>query len=435
MDHLSLYDLNRLISQVLAKNLEPSYWVVAEIGELRINQKGHCYLELVEKDMNQIKARSRATIWSYTFRNLSAWFQGITGQELKTGMKILFNATVQYHELYGFSLNIRDIDAQYTLGERAKKRQEIISQLKADGIYEMNKELPLPIVPQRLAVISSDAAAGFGDFTNQLESNEFGYDFEVILFKSVMQGEQAEQSIIKSMHQVYEKIDKYDLLVIIRGGGAALDLDCFDGYEIGTHIAQFPIPVITGIGHERDETISDLVAHTKMKTPTAVAEFIITGCRNFEQQIDLQFERIAGYLRASIGSESNKLDQKTYQFQKVVKQKLFEKTGELINLLHGLNITRQNMLNAQQNTLSASENKLLKAPFRIIQNESNKLKYIENQIHILNPENVLERGFSITMINGKNISRIDKIEKDDVVKTLTSNQEIMSKFISRKKRI
>ena len=193
--------------------------------------------------------------------------------------------------------------------------------------------------------------------------------------------------------------------------------------------------MITGIGHERDETISDLVAHTKMKTPTAVAEFIITGCRNFEQQIDLQFERIAGYLRASIGSESNKLDQKTYQFQKVVKQKLFEKTGELINLLHGLNITRQNMLNAQQNTLSASENKLLKAPFRIIQNESNKLKYIENQIHILNPENVLERGFSITMINGKNISRIDKIEKDDVVKTLTSNQEIMSKFISRKKRI
>jgi exodeoxyribonuclease VII large subunit len=282
MEHLSLYELNKKISEALANNLEPSYWVVAEIGQIQTNRKGHCYLELVEKEDDQIKAKTRATIWSYTYRNLSTWFEGITGQSLKAGMKILFNATIQYHEIYGFSLNIRDIDAQYTLGERAKKRQEIIERLREDGVFEMNKELRLPTVPQNIAVISSETAAGFGDFMDQIVGNDYGYEVEIELFNAVMQGEEAASSIIDAMHQVFENIGNYDLLVIIRGGGATLDLDCFDNYDLGSHVAQFPIPVITGIGHERDETITDMVAHTKMKTPTAVAEFIISGFRNLK---------------------------------------------------------------------------------------------------------------------------------------------------------
>jgi exodeoxyribonuclease VII large subunit len=179
MEHLSLYELNKNIAEVMAKNLEPSYWVVAEIAELRTHTNGHCYLELVEKEDHQIKAKTKATIWSYTYRNLSVWFQGITGQSLKPGMKILFNATVQYHEVYGLSLNIRDIDAQYTLGERAKKRQEIIHRLEHDGIFNMNKELELPMVPQRIAVISSESAAGFGDFMDQLTGNEYSYAIQM----------------------------------------------------------------------------------------------------------------------------------------------------------------------------------------------------------------------------------------------------------------
>ncbi|MCK5372281.1 MAG: exodeoxyribonuclease VII large subunit, partial [Cyclobacteriaceae bacterium] len=235
MEHFSLFELNKLINEVLVKNLEPSYWIVAEIGEMRHNRNGHCYLELVEKEGDKIKAKSRATIWSYTYRNLSGWFEAITGESLKPGMKILCNATIQFHEVYGFSLNIKDIDAQYTLGERAKRKQDIIAKLQDDGIFDMNKELELPTVPQKIAVISSETAAGYGDFMDHLVNNEYAYSFDIQLFNSTMQGDQAEASIVDSMHQVFGRIDDFDLLVIIRGGGASLDLDCFDSYDIGSH--------------------------------------------------------------------------------------------------------------------------------------------------------------------------------------------------------
>ncbi len=434
MEHLSLYELNKTISDALAKHLEPSYWVVAEIGQMQTNQKGHCYLELVEKEDNQIKAKTRATIWSYTYRNLSTWFHGITGQNLKTGMKILFNATVQYHEVYGFSLNIRDIDAQYTLGERAKKRQEIIMQLQEDGIFEMNKELELPLVPQRLAVISSSTAAGYGDFMDQLNSNEFGYEFDVKLFNSVMQGDQAEASIISSIHQIFEKIEEIDLLVIIRGGGASLDLDCFDGYDLGTHIAQFPIPIITGIGHDRDETIADMVAHTKMKTPTAVAEFIISGYRNYELKLNDLFNHLSAQLSNKLEAEKANLDQSLFRFQRFVQHRIFDQNTSVNNFLHQVESGYQKALKIHKLKLDGHGHSISNKPSQIIKSQANLLNHLERELIVMDPEHVLKRGYSITTINGKNIDNLEEIKQGSTLTTITKKHKIESKYTSGKKR-
>ena len=434
MEHLSLLELNHIIGDVLAKNLEPSYWVVAEISELRTNQKGHCYLELVEKDNDAIKAKTRATIWSYTYRNLSGWFEALTGQSLRAGMKILCNATVQFHEVYGFSLNIRDIDAQYTLGERAKKRQETIARLQGDGIFDMNKELTLPTVPQRIAVISSETAAGFGDFMDQLRHNEYGYVFSVKLFNALMQGAQAEQSIIQAMHQVFHAQDDFDLLVIIRGGGASLDLDCFDGYELGSHIAQFPLPVITGIGHERDETIADLVAHTKMKTPTATAEFIISGVSNFEVMLDNQRAQLYELISNRLSQQQNKLEQLAFYFQKYGQEQLTKKLLSIQKALYALHNGTRKALKIHEIRISEMQNTLMIKPMGTIHIQEERLAHYEKELSILNPEKVLKRGYTLTKINGKNIHKIHDFEEGAEIITITDQRKIKSKYISENER-
>lgn len=426
MEHLSLFELNRKIADALALSLEPSYWVVAEIGEIRTHANGHCYLELVDKEGNQIRAKTRATIWSYTYRNLITWFEGITGQHLKPGMKILFNATVQYHEVYGLSLNIRDIDAQYTLGERAKKRVEIIRQLEEDGIFEMNKQLPLPVVPQRIAVISSETAAGFGDFMDQLSKNEFGYRFHIELFNSIMQGDKAEASIISSMHKIFEKVNDFDLLIIIRGGGATLDLDCFDSYDIGSHVAQFPIPVVTGIGHERDETITDMVAHTKMKTPTAVAEFIISGIRNFEFELETRFHLVADRLNELIGEEKTAMDQISYRFHRNVRQLLNRQDMALNKRLEKLQISRHRTFRKVEAKLDDYNRSIKKFPSIFLKKQIEKLRFLEKEIEVLNPENVLQRGYSITTIHGKNINLAGTLPEKAILTTITHRKRIES---------
>lgn len=432
MEHLSLFELNQTISEVLSKNLEPSYWVVAEIGEMRHNPKGHCYLELVEKEGNQIKAKSRATIWSYTYRNLSAWFEGITGQSLKPGMKILFNATIQFHEIYGFSLNIKDIDAQYTLGERAKRRQEIIQQLVDDGIFDMNKELNLPTAPQRIAVISSETAAGFGDFTDQLSGNEYGYSINIELFHSTMQGDKAAASMIESMLQVFDRIEEFDLLVIIRGGGASLDLDCFDSYDLGSYIAQFPLPVITGIGHERDETIADLVAHTKLKTPTAVSEFILSGMRTFEVQLDGHFSLLSNRLNQSLIEENYRIDVLTNKFQRNVQVLLNEQDLNLNKFKQQLKFNSKNLLNSNVHQLEKHIRILSKQPIRMLENEHEKLEHLNKELQIIDPINVLKRGYSLTMVDGVNVNKVKILRKEATLTTITDRLELESKLMSRK---
>ena len=258
---LTLSELNERIKEVIEGAFPSSVWVIAEISELKENRNGHCYLELIEKQGTEIVARSRATIWSYTYRMLKPYFETTTGQLFTQGIKILVQGAVEFHSAFGLSLNIKDIDPIYTVGDMAMQRKEIINRLQTEGVFEMNKELELPLVPQKIAVISSATAAGYQDFMNQMETNEFGFRFYTKLFQATMQGVEAVPSIIYALERIFQYEDFFDAVVIIRGGGATADLSSFDNYDLAFNITQFPLPVITGIGHEKDDTIIDLVAH------------------------------------------------------------------------------------------------------------------------------------------------------------------------------
>jgi exodeoxyribonuclease VII large subunit len=305
---LTLSALNLQIKEALLDAFPATVWVVGEISELKDNRSGHCYLELIEKEGTEIVARSRATIWSYTYRMLKPYFETTTGQLFTQGIKILVQASVEYHPAYGLSLNIKDIDPTYTVGDLALQRKEIIDRLKSEGVFEMNKELELPLVPQKIAVISSATAAGYQDFMNQLETNEYGFKFYTKLFEAFMQGAGAVPSIVNALDRIYKYENFFDAVVIIRGGGATADLSSFDNYDLALNITQFPLPVVTGIGHEKDDTIIDLVAHTRLKTPTAVAAFFINGVeRYYERMLELE-NAVVQYTRETLDFQKEKLE-------------------------------------------------------------------------------------------------------------------------------
>ena len=284
MTSFSLSELTDKIQETIKLNFDTAVWIRAEISELRENSNGHCYLELIEKDnsTDSLLAKSKATIWSSTYRMLKPYFESSTGQSLRSGLKVLIAVSVEFHGLYGFSLNIRDIEPSFTIGELAARRLKIIKQLEEDGIADMNKLLELPALSQRIAIISSKTAAGYDDFINQLKSDTNNFAFYCKLFPAVMQGDQAESSIVAALEKIYSNSEHFDLVLIIRGGGATTDLACFDAYDLALNCAQFPLPIITGIGHQRDLTILDMVAHTSVKTPTAAAEFIISNLLKLE---------------------------------------------------------------------------------------------------------------------------------------------------------
>ncbi|WP_296620698.1 exodeoxyribonuclease VII large subunit [Marivirga sp.] len=413
MQHISLTDLNLLIKDTLNTQLEPSYWVVAEIGELREARNGHCYIEFVEKDeeSNQLLSKSRATIWSYSYRSISAWFQSITGENLKAGMTVLANVQIQFHEVYGLSLNVKDIDPNFTLGERARKKQEIIAQLKEDGVFDMNKSHTLPLVPQRIAIISAESAAGYGDFMNQILDNDYHYKLHSKLFVATMQGDKAAQTIISALHQIHEQMKNFDAVVLIRGGGAQVDLDCFDDYELASHIAQFPLPVFTGIGHERDETICDLVSHSKLKTPTAVAEFLIRGMRIYEEKINLAAQNILAHLNQKVEKEQHKLSDRKHSMRYALKKHF----------------------NKAENHLSRYQQKLQYDVRKNLQNTNQKLEIYEKTLELINPETVFKKGYSYTSLNGKSIMG-QKLKKGDELKTITAKQDVKSTVESTGKR-
>ena len=274
---LSLYELNRLVRNVLEDAFDQSYWIQAELSDVGVNRTGHCYVDFVQKAPkgNAIIARARGTIWANVYALLAPYFEQQTGQRFAAGIKVLVKVEVNYHEAYGFSLNVIDIDPTYTLGDLARRRQEILRQLEEEGVLTLNKELEMPVLPQRVAVISAATAAGYGDFCNQLFNNPKGFVFYPKLFPAVMQGEQTERTIISALNVIAEEQEKWDVVVIIRGGGATSDLASFDTYLLAANVAQFPLPIITGIGHERDDTVLDMISHTRVKTPTAAAEFLI----------------------------------------------------------------------------------------------------------------------------------------------------------------
>ncbi|MEW6117490.1 MAG: exodeoxyribonuclease VII large subunit [Nitrospirota bacterium] len=399
----SLRELNSIIRTALNEAFPGMYWVVAEIAECKCNQRGHCYLELVEKEDDRTIAQVKATIWAYEYRKLGLKFKMTTGESLKPGMKILLLAAVTFHEVYGLSLNVKDIDPAYTMGEMARRKKEIIEQLTREGLVNLNKSVPLPLVPQRIAVVSSPTAAGYGDFFGQLDTNVFGYTFSHVLFPAVMQGDESERSIIAALDKITRQQDDFDVVVVIRGGGSSIDLNCFDSYALAACIARFPLPVITGIGHEKDDTVVDLVAHTRMKTPTAVAEFLISGVRSFEEKVlDLQnrLHLAAGRL---VTDENYRLD--------ALAQQLAMVPVRVISLANRLLLLEKDLSNRAA---------------RRMQREQSRLAQLEQAVMLLDPARVLKRGYSITRCNGKVLKDTAQAKSGDVLETRLYNGSITS---------
>jgi exodeoxyribonuclease VII large subunit len=468
----SLFDLQRQIKNCLDDAFALPIWVKAEISEMTVNRSGHCYLDLIETEAgtDAVIARCRATIWSYTFRMLKPYFETTTGQAFSNGLKILVQAKVEFHEVFGMSLNIRDIDPVYTLGDMARQRQEIIRKLQDDGVFEMNKELELPLVPQRIAIVSSPTAAGLQDFIDQLHNNPHHFVFYTKLFPAVMQGTDAPRSVMNALELIYEYEDMFDAVVIIRGGGAQIDLACFDNYELAFHAAQFPLPIITGIGHDKDDTVLDMVAHTRMKTPTAVAEFLISGALTFAQQLNELETHFIELVNDQLEANKDRLMDAADQLNLLVNQFVSKQTNRLE--IAGIQLKNQaeSFLKSQQTDLNKitsntknrteryislqnhileqsvqelsftfrkqvlkSENKLTRleqllksGTTGILRNEKKNLNRISEKLRLVDPQNILKRGYSLTLLNGKIVKSIDQISEGDQLETRLSDGIIES---------
>jgi exodeoxyribonuclease VII large subunit len=409
MNSITLSELTSRIQETIRMNFDSSVWIRAEISELRENPGGHCYLEFIEKDSasDAILAKTKATIWASTFRMLKPYFESSTGQSLRAGLQVLVAVSVEFHGVYGFSLNIRDIDPTFTIGEMAARRLKIIRQLEADGVVDMNKQLELPELPQRLAIISSPTAAGYGDFSDQLKNDPSHFAFYSKLFPAIMQGDQAEASIISALEKIYEHIELFDVVVIIRGGGATTDLACFDSYDLAINCAQFPLPIISGIGHQRDISILDMVAHTSVKTPTAAAEFLISKMQHAEDIAINLVADIQNLIRNKIDTELRYVDQTQMRIKQTLRSWV---------------VQRSHALDRQKNRLkSAVRMQLLR--------ENNRLLLLGKNIETHSPAYLLKHGYTITTVNGKRITSAEQIKTGDKIRTFVSNGDFESEVI------
>ena len=381
--HYTLLELNTMVRDTIETELADDYWVQAELAECREN-RGHCYMELVQKEDNGNTpiARASAKCWKNTWAMARPYFERETGQVLHAGMKVLLKVHAQFHEAYGFSWIVTDIDPTYTLGDLARRRQQIIAQLKKEGVFDLQRELQFPLFTKRIAVISASTAAGYGDFCRQLEDNEYGFRFNVTLYAATMQGKNVEQSIIAALNNIYEQIDLFDVVVIIRGGGATSDLSGFDTLALAENVAQFPLPVITGIGHERDESILDMVANRHVKTPTAAATLLIDHQKHVADRIADARQRIP-VLAMRVISDSR------HHFEQL-------------------------------------KSKLPIAIERRLTMQRHRLESIAIQLQGYNPVQLLRRGYSITLMNGCAVRDTSQLHSGDEIETILEKGKFKS---------
>ena len=427
MKTVTLFELNNLVREVISSTLSEEYWVEAELSEVH-EVRGHCYMELIQKELfsNTPVAKASAKCWKNKWTLLREKFAKVTREGLKPGMKVLLKVYADFHEAYGFAWIVTDINPEFTMGDMARKRQEIIDTLKREGIFELQKELVLPQFAQRIAVISSENAAGYGDFCHQLADNPQQLKFYTRLFPAVMQGEGVEESVIGTLNSINENIEKFDAVVIIRGGGATSDLSGFDTLRLAENVANFPIPIITGIGHDRDESIVDMVAHTKVKTPTAAAALLIDHLNHvLERLLDAQAELIAAVRhrseleQARLVRMSEKIPMlfslvKTHQEQRIERH--------LANITAALN----DKLSREHHRLSLIEKQLAPTLLQQMTRENYRLQLLQKRLEALNPQHLLQRGYSITLCKGKVVRDVRQLKAGDEIETKLANGKITS---------
>lgn len=403
---LTLYSLNNMVRHALSDSLPLQYWVTGELSEVREASNGHCYIELVQRDeaSGELVAKARGTIWSRIYTLLRPYFLEQTGQPFATGLKVLLQVKIVFHELYGCSLDVCDIEPAYTVGDMARRRQLVIKRLTEEGVIDLNKELDFPLLPQRIAVISSSTAAGYGDFCDQLLGNRYGFVFYPHLFPSPMQGSGVEQGIIAALNRIAETIDLWDAVVIIRGGGAVSELSCFDTYDLANNCAQFPLPIITGIGHQRDESVLDMVAHTRAKTPTAAAELLVHAMLEQAAYVGGAMQAIADAAKSCMENERLRM-----------------------NALAGrLPVTAALSVQNRRMYLQSLAQRLLPATEMFIKEQKHRLEIIKGKMDAASPENILAMGYSITRVNGKAVRSVADVKPGDEVTTAVASGEFTS---------
>ena len=413
LSHYTLRQLNLMVRDAIAMQLPDEYWVEAELSECR-ERGGHCYMELVEKDDNNNThvARASAKCWRQTWQMMQPYFERTTGQPLRAGLKVLVKVYAQFHEAYGFSWIVTEIDPTYTLGDMARRRQEIIRQLKEEGVFDLQRELHISPFAKRIAVISASNAAGYSDFCRQLEDNEYGFRFSVQLFSATMQGELVEASVISALNDVYSQSQQltaqgqqpYDVVVIIRGGGATADLSGFDTLALAENVAQFPLPIITGIGHDRDESILDMVANTHVKTPTAAATLLIDHLAQTLRRIEEAQNRLTMYIHQRISS---------YQVR-------LSNIAVLIP-----NLALQTVANAHHR-IDLLESRIPIAIERRITNQKHLLEQLNIKLQSLDPQILLSRGYSITLKDGRAVRDPQQLKPGDTLETRVEKGTIKS---------
>ncbi|MBP5380926.1 MAG: exodeoxyribonuclease VII large subunit [Bacteroidaceae bacterium] len=403
---MTLYELNQLVQETIEEGFPDTYWVQGELSEGRAGYGGHFYGELIQRDEENsaIIAKARVNCWVNTYRKVAKEFEAMTGETLRQGLTVMLEVTVTFHPQYGYSLNILDIDPSYTLGDMSKRRQAILRQLEEDGILHDNQALSLPLLMNRIAVVSSSTAAGYGDFCNQLEQNEYGLRFQYRLFPALMQGGKVEESVTVALTQIAEEADQWDAVVIIRGGGATSDLSDFDSYPLAACIAQFPLPVITGIGHERDETVLDYVAHTHLKTPTAVAAFLI------EHQLET----------------ATRLEELQRTITSAVTNRLVQEQQHIARLSSVLPLAFRSVRERQEHRLQTLLQRLNTAHHDRSQRESHCLDLLEQQFRSFDPALLLRRGYSITLVDGRPVRDVARLKAGQQLTTRVENGEITS---------
>ncbi len=454
--YYSLSEIAKSIRSVIAKTYNRAYWVKAEIVKLNYYPySGHCYPDLVEKKNNKIVAQLRATIWAGDFQNIDYKFKKITGEELKEGMTVLFLARVTFHEIHGLSLNIVDIEPAFTLGEMAKGKKEAIERLKKEGLFDHNRSLPFPMLPKSIAVISVETSKGYHDFLNIIENNKYGYKLEHFLFQALLQGDKAVDSIVTQLKNIAGKAELFDVVVIIRGGGGDVGLNAYDQYKLAKAVAECPLPVITGIGHSTNETVTEMVAYANKITPTEVAVFLLEKFEQFHTRLEDLTQRLIESTEDTLQTHAFDLENVTEVIKNQVtatvernkskigllSEKL--KSGSLATLRSGnnrLNELSTHLSYKPKEVVSFEKNRISRLTERMdlllkqsLKNHQAHLENLNAKIDLLKPENVLKRGYSITYVNGKVIRSADQLNKDATLITRLYDGEIISKVEKIKK--
>ncbi|MBQ8948917.1 MAG: exodeoxyribonuclease VII large subunit [Prevotella sp.] len=435
---LTLFELNSLVREVIECEMPHEYWVEAELSECR-ESRGHCFLELIQKDEHNATpiAKASAKCWASKWMIIRPYFERTTGQRLHAGMKVLLKVYPQFHEAFGFSWIVTDIDPTYTLGDMARKRQEIIRQLKEEGVFDLQKELQLPRFCQHIAVISSETAAGYGDFCNQLADNPYGFQFHTQLFPAIMQGEGVEQSIIAALNRIYQGQSnhnsqfpiinsQFDCVVIIRGGGATSDMSGFDTLALAENVANFPIPIITGIGHDRDESILDMVSHTRVKTPTAAAALLIEHLKAVLDVLNDAQDRITNIVQQKLSTLNTQLSTLQAAIPRILTVVLTRQHASLDALNQRLSSSIQRRIVSERGRMEAFEQRLPMLAERRLTQEKHQIEIISEKLRMLDPTLLLKRGYSITMKDGRVVKDVAALKTGDEIETKLSVGTIQS---------